>query len=249
MKNCNECGEKFENNKIYANHVRWKHKKIEYKRIQCPYCDYNVRNENYNKHIEVCPKSNHNIFNCLNCGEIGKNHGIKFCSRSCSAIYNNQKRKYNKIDRSYITPEWRDAQRQRALKNWRNGLFNMERKIFFNSKNERAIVKYIKENYPNDEWKSGGVLNFSDGNIIARDLWSDKLKICFEYDGVWHFKDIHGQLEKKQIKDRLLEEWCKANNYRLVRIDENMYKGFDQIVDLLYNRKEKIIKIGDRYTF
>jgi hypothetical protein len=247
MKICNECGEEFENHKVYSNHVRWKHKKVEYKRTKCPYCDYEARNENYEKHLKYCFKNPINIINCLNCGKLAGGHKIKFCSQSCSAIYNNSKRDHDKIDRSYMTPEWKDIQRQKTLENWRDGKYSMERKITFSSKNERAVVKHIKETFPDDEWKSGGILKFADGNLLSRDLWSDKLKVCFEYDGIWHFKDIHGQLAKKQLKDRLLEEWCKEKGYRLIRVDEDVYKNPEQIVDLIYHQSEQIIKLGNRY--
>ncbi len=116
----------------------------------------------------------------------------------------------------------------------------------FSSKNERAIIKYFKENFPNDEWTSGGMI-IQDGVRISRDMYSNKLKVCFEYDGIWHFKDIHDQLESKQHKDQLLEEWCLENDYRLIRVDELVYENENQIVDLVYNNKEQIIKIGKRY--
>jgi hypothetical protein len=38
-----------------------------------------------------------------------------------------------------------------------------------------------------------------------------------------------------------------ANEYRLIRIDENDYIDVNQIENLIYNTNEKIIKIGSRY--
>lgn len=73
------------------------------------------------------------------------------------------------------------------------------------------------------------------------------IKICFEYDGDWYFKDIHGQLLDKQRKDRKLAKWCRDNGYRLIRIDERFYENVAQIEKLIYRRKGKIIKIGNRY--
>lgn len=247
MKICNECGEEFENHKVYSNHVRWKHKKVEYKRTKCPYCDYEARNENYEKHLIVCEKNPNNSVECKECSKTIHKKGAIFCCRSCRAKYSNRNRAPFETDRSYITPEWKDKQRQKTLEGWRNGVYDIERRPVFSSKQERAIVKYIKEAFPNDEWKSGGILKFTDGNLLSRDLWSDKLKVCFEYDGIWHFKDIHGQLAKKQLKDRLLEEWCKEKGYRLIRVDEDVYKNPEQIVDLIYHQSEQIIKLGNRY--
>lgn len=125
--------------------------------------------------------------------------------------------------------------------------FNVNNKRF-SSKNGRHIVQFFKSNFPNDDWKSGGLINIGDNNLLSRDLWSDKLKVCFEYDGIWHFKDIHGQLETKHKKDILLEKWCRDNGYRLIRVDEEHFKNVEQIVDLVYNNSDSLIKIGDRYN-
>jgi hypothetical protein len=132
---------------------------------------------------------------------------------------------------------------------WRNGSYDNKtyctNKIF-SSKNERTICKFFKSKHPEHEWKTGGRIKYNDVGIV-RDLYSDLLKICFEYDGIWHFKDIKGQLRDKQVKDKCLEEWCMANEYRLIRIDENDYIDVNQIENLIYNTNEKIIKIGSRY--
>jgi len=145
------------------------------------------------------------------------------------------------------------AKKQLAIKKkWQEGRYDnvqrikLEQSKIFSSKNERAIRDYIKQAYPEDGWKSGGCI-VVEGSRISRDLYSDKLKVCFEYDGIWHFKDIHNQLQHKQQVDRKLERWCIANDYRLIRVDEDVYTGLDQIVNLIYNRKESIIKVGKRY--
>ena len=75
------------------------------------------------------------------------------------------------------------------------------------------------------------------------------MKICIEYDGVWHFKDIHGQLELKQKKDRLLNEWCEKNEWRIIRISESYWhenkKNFHLIEDAL-NLSDSIF-LGKEY--
>jgi hypothetical protein len=45
----------------------------------------------------------------------------------------------------------------------------------------------------------------------------------------------------------LLEEFCKENDYRLIRIDEETKLSFKEIEKLIYKRKDSIIKIGKRY--
>jgi len=113
------------------------------------------------------------------------------------------------------------------------------------------MVKYFQENFPDDEWTFGGGIK-QDGIKLTRDLYSKKLKICIEYDGIWHFKDIHGQLKNKQLKDEKLEKWCKENDYRFIRIDDEYFIQNPQLhLKLLeifaYCRDERVIKYGDKY--
>ena len=121
-------------------------------------------------------------------------------------------------------------------------------KIFY-VKIEIRKYEFVFNKFPDDSWTYGGGLKYKNEKI-TRDLYSNKLKVCFEYDGVWHFKDIHGQLEKKQYKDKLLEEWCIENNYRLIRLKDEVYlknksKVLDLLIDEIYNGTNKIVKIYD----
>ena len=119
----------------------------------------------------------------------------------------------------------------------------------FTSKNEVLIREYFINTYPNDEWTFGGGIKIN-GQQISRDLYSNKLKICFEYDGIWHFKDIYGQLNKKKLKDSLLEQWCLDNKYSLIRLDEDHFNNQSLTIleKIFYSLNEpSIIKIGNRY--
>jgi very-short-patch-repair endonuclease len=125
------------------------------------------------------------------------------------------------------------------------------KKSVFTSKGEVEIREYFMSNFPNDGWTFGGCLR-QDGIGIVRDLYSSKLKTCIEYDGIWHFKDIHGQLQRKKYKDSLLEQWCVENNWRLIRIDEDEYlkhkkNSIELLVDLAYHGRDIITRIGNRY--
>ena len=171
-----------------------------------------------------------------------------FCSSYCAHF-----RKY--------TPEQIEHFRQKA-KNWMNKKLEEDKNFLdkfahasvnrhiFTSKNEVMIRDYIIKNHKEDEWTFGGILKC--GNYrIARDLYSNKLKICFEYDGIWHFKDIHGQLEDKRNKDEALEKWCIENNWTLIRVSETWFKKHNkdvkEIENILYNSKISIIKLGEEY--
>lgn len=211
--------------------------------INCAYCKASKSKRNIKKHEALCFYNPACFKYCYTCNTQLFNRN-KFCNNSCAATSTN---KYREINRQYVTAEWKLKISIKNKQNWQNGKISYSQKRLFSSKKEREIVSFFKENFPNDEWKSGGRLKLNDTENLSRDMWSDKLRICFEYDGIWHFKNIHGQLNKKQIKDRLLEQWCIANNYRLIRVDEDSYIDIQQIKDLIYNKQDQIIKIGDRY--
>ena len=212
----------------------------------CEFCNKEYTHKRWaNIHTGSCTCNPINHKYCVYCNKPTPNGG-KFCNHSCSAKHVNKSRT---VDRSYMTTEWKHNIRCKVLATLADREFITPncKKRYFNSKNERAIVNHIKTNHANDEWKSGGRVKISDDLYISRDLWSDRLKVCVEYDGIWHFKDIHGQLAKKQKKDAALEVWCEANGYRLIRVDELKFNSVEQIEDLIYNRSDSIIKVGDRY--
>jgi len=211
--------------------------------IECNFCKLPKSKRNIKRHQEKCFYNPSCFIFCKTCNKqlFAKK---KFCNNSCAAKFTNTTRT---VDRSYITDSWKENISNKNKQNWKEGKLTYSQKRLFSSKIEREIVAHFKKKFPRDKWKSGGRLALNDTENLSRDLWSDKLKICFEYDGIWHFKDIYGQLNKKQIKDNLFELWCINNNYRLIRVDEDSYKNIQQIEDLIYNNYNNIIKIGDRY--
>lgn len=174
------------------------------------------------------------------------------CSRSCSTALSNKER----IENGYIQPIWsedrRKLQSDSTKKLWENPDYAksvLSNNKYFTSKNEVLIREHFINNFSEDGWTFGGSIKIGDSRI-TRDLYSKKLKICFEYDGIWHFKDIHDQLEGKQAKDRLLEQWCIENQYSLIRLDEDKFMdgSLKMLEEIFYSLKEPtILKIGDRY--
>lgn len=252
---CKHCGKIFKNieGRVFSNHVRW-----------CNDNPKNPRNEKYRKTLSEKAykreeKKNGKIKSfevcCNNCG---KKFQVKererkfpskekyFCCTGCAHTRDHSDETRQKI-RNSIKDKWKDPEYRNKM--MKNGYFLKGKR--FTSKGEEEIRRYFIEKYPEDEWTSGGLLNHNGVNI-SRDLYSKKLKVCFEYDGIWHFKDIHDQLEDKQKKDNELENWCKENGYRLIRIDEDIYKKnkrkyLQVIKDEIYNGVDDIVKIGDKY--
>jgi hypothetical protein len=241
MYTCELCNGEFSTFQLKANHVRWDHVEMtEDKKINLSEGTRKSNEKRFGKILYeniLCSNPK-----CSNETEIQYREGKKkdkyYCSRSCS----NSRGPMDEKTKRTISEKVKDQ--------WKIGKFDNIDKTsqykMFSSKKEREIVKYFKENYPNDIWKSGGLLRSGDSRI-SRDLYSDILKICIEYDGIWHFKDIKGQLEKKKRIDLELERWCRENGYRLIRIQEQFFISMEHLSDLVYNNKEKIIKIGNLY--
>lgn len=241
MVNCKICGIDFENKKIYANHIRWKH--TEDSSLKAKNRSLGTMKSNDNRFgiwVEsetVC--SNINCNNSINIKYRSKK-GPKskyFCSISCA----NSRGPRNEEFYNKTSIKMKEA--------WKNGRFdhiNYSENKRFSSKKERLIVDHFKNKYPEDQWKSGSRLKIDENLYTSRDMYSDKLKICFEFDGIWHFKNIKNQLEKKMLVDRKLEEWCLNNEYRLIRVEDG-FEDISLIENLIYRSTEQIIKIGKSY--
>jgi len=171
-----------------------------------------------------------------------------FCSRSCACTRHHSSETKEKIrkstQKSIIYKYLNDSEYADKITKANN------QNKYFSSKNERLIRQHFLSKFPQDEWTFGGCLKYN-STFLTRDLYSNKLKVCFEYDGVWHFKNIHGQLEDKQRKDAALEQWCLYNGYRLIRVSETWFEKTDgalkKIEKFVYGGKEQIIKQGVEY--
>lgn len=222
------------------------------KRVKCKICGKNFNYKGIKVHIwRVHTKEGilFNPFKNYNGGKIAWNKGLTGFTAWNKGMTGEKATFYNKKHTEKAKDKIRESSSIIMKRSWENGSFDnksYDTNKIFSSKNERIICKYFKSKYPEHEWKSGGRIKYN-GIGLVRDLYSDILKICFEYDGIWHFKNIKGQLKDKQKKDKCLEEWCLFNNYRLIRIDENVYVNPEQIENLIYNTIEPIIKLGDRY--
>lgn len=241
IKICEVCGFQTNNGKIMSNHKRWKH----------------ISPNGSDKFLETSKKISEKAKErygtqekeaiCPECGKkfvsyyMGKNIWKKYCSRSCANKQGSKFVDYKKVsDFQKESGSWKQNFLNGGLGNKNN-----------HSKRELEIVSYFKENFPEDEWKQGlidGGRKY-DGCVISPDLWSKKLKVVIEYDGIWHFKDINGQLEKKQNVDRATMKFCAENGYRIIRIDEAQKIKNEQIVESVYQKKDEQVLLGDRYDY
>jgi len=247
QKQCKYCNQIFKNieGRVFSNHIRWCDKnpkpKVTQKGLE------NWKKAVDNKHGKII-KVNKKCAWCDKLFIIERRNKIKLrekkcCSKSCASKYSH----------SFCTNESKIKQSKGMKKVWKDEEYfqnqvinNSNKNKIFSSKGERELQKYFKENFHDDEWTFGGGLIYN--NIrLTRDLYSNKLKVCIEYDGIWHFKDIHNQLEDKQEKDKQLKLWCKENKYRLIRIRDEVYnsnkdKYLQLLVDCVYNKSKKYVE-------
>lgn len=85
MKQCNICGEQFENGRVYSNHVRWKHKAST---KECKFCNKSLACH-AEEHETLCHLNPINLRLCVVCSTPLTKMQECFCSNSCSAKANN----------------------------------------------------------------------------------------------------------------------------------------------------------------
>jgi len=254
---CKYCGKEFENieGRAFSSHVKWCEKN--------PNVDLNITKkklQNRKRQLDLERYGELKWFEveCYKCG-------VRFCIKERDKKFP-EKEKYfccrshanSKTNSGPKSKESRLKVSQKSKKCWQDP--NYRRKVMnsnawnkFSSKGERDLQNFFLEYCSDDEWTFGGGLKIED-KIISRDLYSKKLKFCIEFDGIWHFKDIHGQLEDKQYRDNLLETWCIDNGYKLIRIEDGWYNKDPKywkhiILDEAYNGNKQIIKFGDNYGY
>jgi len=95
-KNHKQCPAKRKTNKDYS-------KNKSYKIVNCQYCLRELFFSNLKVHERACTLNPKNIKRCPNCNKIIIKLENKFCSRSCSASYNNKKRKHSEESKRKIS--------------------------------------------------------------------------------------------------------------------------------------------------
>ena len=97
------------------------------------------------------------------------------------------------------------------------------------SKGEKYIIDYLAENNIEFEYQK----KFDDCkhiNHLIFDFYLPETNTIIEYDGEFHYRDVHGGLEIQKIRDSIKNEYCYKNNIKLIRIP--FYK-FNEIEDIL----------------
>lgn len=248
---CKHCGNTFNNieGRVFANHVRWCDPHVDTTNIKSAIQSrFNNLIGEIETHTRICKNDGCGKTFTVTCRKTALHKQPQCCSTTCAHILaGSNPRQW--------TPEMKMIASQRSKKQWESDEYidlMTNRKTMYTSKGELEVRNHFKINYPTDGWTHGGSLLYN-GDRLVRDLFSPILKICIEYDGIWHFKNIKNQLADKQRKDKNLELWCVENGWRIIRIDDDVYNAdkSGSIVQLehhVYSSTEPVIKLGSRYT-
>lgn len=244
MEKCNICGAEFDNHGLYANHMRWKHKDEEY------YTDFKNKMSQSTTNFYIKKFGEFDEFE-VTCHKCGKSFKVKervkrfpekekyFCSRGCANSRNHSDEVLLKISKGN-KEKWKDETYARSC------IENGMKKDRFSSKGEREIRSILKNIYGEDNVSAHRIIKLSDDIYKTVDITIKKYNTIIEYDGEWHFNE---KLYKKIItkdksfekvieKDRLLKDYCKINNIKLLRISDDYYKNnkdksINQIIDFI----------------
>ena len=72
------------------------------KKLACEYCGRLIAYTSIKKHKNACPLNPKNIKKCKFCSQVLTNRENAFCSKSCSASYNNTRRKHSEQTKDKI---------------------------------------------------------------------------------------------------------------------------------------------------
>jgi hypothetical protein len=103
-----------------------------------------------------------------------------------------------------------------------NGIYNSQHKTTGNrrSKLETWLEDHLKIIYPKIEFK----FNDRTGINAELDIYIPSLRLAFELNGIFHYEDIFGQLERTINNDKRKFQACAENNISLCVIDTSKQK-------------------------
>jgi hypothetical protein len=219
-----------------------------------------LKDNNREYHIKKTGEYNKSPINCLYCKQLipyeqaWNNHfKIRFCNNKCSAHFYNPKTVKpvkEKINRRQLficpcgkqldLPKSRAAKRKFCSGSCRNKVTNQNIKGS-RSKAEQQLEEQLKLNFPT--WD----IIFNDRAILnglELDVYIPHLKLAIEWNGVFHFKNIHGDdaLNRTFIKDQQKQDECKRLGISLLVIcDRTSHKRF--IKETITSLVEKLKQI------
>ena len=118
------------------------------------------------------------------------------------------------------------------------------------SKGEIKVARYLSEkNIKFIPQKTFQTLR--DIGLLKCDFYLEDLNLLIEYDGAFHYTATRGStienkqknLKAQQRRDKIKDEWAKANNIPLLRIPYWDYDRIEELIDafiLQHTRKKEV---------
>jgi len=238
MKKCNECGEEFSNNSLYANHIRWKHKNNDEFKKKISKKSIITNEKMYGKWI-------YEKVNCFICDDVidiryreCKKKEKYYCSIKCANKRTHSKETKDKISKS-VSELWKSD-------DYRNNIMKyVGKNQRCSSKGERDLRYKLKCIY-GDNVKYQYLIKTNEMTRSV-DIFIPEKNVIIEYDGIWHFKQVMNEhnFNGTLKKDKFTKEYCKNNKIKLIRISDDVYnndrnKYLEVIIDNINNDKKYI---------
>jgi hypothetical protein len=219
---CPDCDYKCGQNGSLQTHIKTVH--LKEKNYECPECDYKCgRNSNLQLHIKTVHLKE-------------KNYQCNLCDYKCGQNAHLQRhiKTVHLKEQNYECPECdykcgRNGDLQRHIKTCTGGenISSGESKI-------RRILTEMKI-----EWGSGSyeLRNHKTNRLLQWDIivMHNEVPMFIEYDGIQHFEAVkffggEDKLEKTKYRDNLKNDYCKTNNYKLLRIPYTQYENIESLI-------------------
>lgn len=136
------------------------------------------------------------------------------------------------------------SQFQKHPEKFQKFLSSHTQNVKFYSKGEKELLGLLQSKFPEHHFTCGSLRKIGEGIYKSLDAYSDSLKLIIEYDGIYHFEEIYGNLEEVQYKDRLLEQWCVDNGWKIIRVNEITFQQHhDDVLSEIYTLVENCSSI------
>jgi very-short-patch-repair endonuclease len=182
----------------------------------------------------------------------------EFRKRSSEVAKKTSSRKDILENRTKQLREWRENHPDEFYEKCTSVMINS-----WKSKPELHLFKSLNEKYSflkrNQKLHRKGKFLSTRSNIRQIDIMSIENKIIVEFDGVHHFKNIHGQdvLEKNKLKDKELNEVMTDEGWTVIRVSHDQYtyksgEGFkkeclDEVTKIIETKERGLFLIGESY--
>jgi very-short-patch-repair endonuclease len=237
MKTCPVCNETFDVGRVYSNHVRCKHKPQTFtpeglQKLKDVAIRVNAKRLGYEG-------TKYATQQCVNCHKtiVEATTQMQYCKdKACQSVAHSfGGKKVWQMHRQKLIKALKEMPRSEAWIASQGRTDHPNQKRFFTSKGEEALKLLIKQRLPQFKWSSGGLHNIGNGLRKSLDIYCKDIKVIVEYDGIYHWKNVYGNLEDVQKKDRQLEQFCSDNGWKLIRVNEQTYKKVPLIVETIIN--------------